>query len=265
MSSAGTFAAARQLTSMAPSGPHKRRLCNVTLLCALLAAAAAQSCVAAGLHRSATQPHARKRSHHRPTRKAGSKQPHAKPHAKPHRTPPHKAVPRSVPAARKPAPKPAAEQKRVTGPSAAAAGAQLTVRTCGTPPQNQTTRVAVHSALARRMEQRAQSRTAPITVRVFFAIIQASRPQAEAFSALQRYECISKGADIRSRSCCAMPTFGTAGSSSNINAATEGYHCPRRLRQRPADRSPDVRPQLRIRRRASHLRPRRRAAHHEPS
>ncbi len=159
---------------MAPSVPHERRLCNVTLLCVLLAATAAQSCAAANPHRSAMQPHARKRLHARTTQKAGPKHPHVKPRAKPHKTPPHKAVPRSVPAARKPMVKPAAEQKRVTAPSAAAAGAQLTVRTCGTPPQNQTTRVAVHSALQRRMEQRAQSRSAPITVRVFFAIIQAS-------------------------------------------------------------------------------------------
>ena len=166
-------AAASKRASMAASITHGRRLCNVTLLCALLTAVAAQTCAAASPHHTAARAHAKKRPHRRPTRKTSSKQPHIKPHAKPHANPPRKAAPRRVPAAHKPAAKPATEQKRITRPSQAAVAGQLTVRTCGTPPQNQTTRVAVHSALARRMEQRAQSRAAPVTVRVFFAIVQA--------------------------------------------------------------------------------------------
>ncbi len=180
----GSVVAARERASMAPGSSSGRRIGNVMLLCALLAAIAAQQCAAASPHKKPTRPHAKKGPQHRPTQKAASKHPHVKPHAKPHTNPPRKAVPRTVPVVRKPAAKPAAEQKRVTGPSAAAAGAQLTVRTCGTPPQNQTTRVAVHSALAQRMEQRAQSRAAPITVRVFFAIVQASLQYAQASSAL---------------------------------------------------------------------------------
>ena len=167
---------AREHASMAPHILRHRKICSVALLCALLAAVAAQSCAAASPHQGATRPHAKKRSHRRATRKAGFKQPHVNPHAKPHKSPSHEPAPRSVPRAHEPVAKPATEQKRVTGPSRAAAVVdQLSVRTCGTPPQNQTTRVAVRSALLPRMEQRAQSRAAPITVRVFFAIVQASR------------------------------------------------------------------------------------------
>lgn len=52
---------------------------------------------------------------------------------------------------------------------------QVTERNCGTPSLNQTMREAVQIALQSRMDQRAQSRTAPIIIRVFFHIVQVSR------------------------------------------------------------------------------------------
>ena len=166
--------------SMAALVMRRRRHPSLTLLCAVLAVVAAQSCAAAGHHKSATRPHASKRPHHPPHhpptwKGVRAKQPHVRPHTKPHANPPRKTAPVRVHPPHKPAGKPAVERRSGAAARQAAAVEQVTVRNCGTPAQNQTARVAVHSLLQRRMDQRAQGRAAPITVRVFFAIIQASR------------------------------------------------------------------------------------------
>lgn len=147
------------------------------LVCVLLAAAAVQSCAATSQTQSATRPHAKKRPHRPPTRKSRAKHVTVKPHPKPRRKPARKAVPRKAIAARKPAAKPAANKRIAATFPRVATVEQVLVRNCGTPSLNQTTRVAVHDRLQPRINQLEQGRAAPVTVRVFFAIIQASHMQ----------------------------------------------------------------------------------------
>ena len=109
-----------------------------------------------------------------------------KPHpsARRHRAAVHPAkrgVPSRMPAmGRKPAVKPAALQDRFAAGPQLATVEQVTIRRCGTPPVNQTTRLAVQSVLQPRMDQLAQSRAAPVTVRVYFHFVQARPRRARA-------------------------------------------------------------------------------------
>ena len=131
---------------------------QVALLCALAAAAAViQSCDAVRARpRAKAKPHTSKQPHKAPVHPAKRKVPARKP------------APR-----RKPAVKPDASQERVADAAQLATVEQVTIRRCGTPPVNQTTRMAVQSALQPRMDQLAQSRAARVTVRVYLNIVQA--------------------------------------------------------------------------------------------
>ena len=152
---------------------------QAALLCALAAAAAVyQSCDAARARPAAkVKPLTSRRPHKSPTRPL---QP--------------KVATKKSTVGRKPAAGPAASQQRVAAAAQLATAEQVTIRRCGTPPVNQTTREAVQNVLQPRINQLAQSRAAPITVRVYFHFVQARSGRSPAVSAGHCHVCPARHA-----------------------------------------------------------------------
>ena len=153
---------------------------HAALLCVLAAAATVlQPCVAGEVRQGASP----------------KPRPPKRPHKAPVRPPTRRGTPRKPVARHKPAVKPAAPLARKAAASQLTTVEQVTIRRCGTPAVSQARRVALQSVLRPRMDQRAQGRAAPIAVRVFFHIVQAS----------QRVPALLCGWDPHELACCLAP------------------------------------------------------------